>query len=262
MNGQAPGGHRRRPSGARHVIAYNWPLYLAGGAVTVGAALVARRSRGIVRAVAWTAGAAASWWTAASLVASHVVYDRSPLHGWEWLSPALVRAGRPPRPGRHLVVSSGLDEASAVIGALHPGCEQTVADLYDALPVVESSLRRARRRVAPRPESVACSADALPAPDASVDTVIAPFALHELRAADDREAAFGEVARILRPGGALVLVEHCRDAANIAAYGPGAEHFMPRARWLRTARGAGLRLAHERRMGGLVTVFVLVGPER
>ncbi|WP_232832000.1 class I SAM-dependent methyltransferase [Nocardiopsis sp. FIRDI 009] len=256
------GDRRRRPSGARHVVAYNWPLYLAGGAVAVGGALVAPRLRGIARAAAWTAGAAASWWTAASLVASHVVYDRSPLHGWGWLASDLARAGRPADPGDHLVVSSGLDEASEVIGALHPGGGQTVADLYHTLPVVEPSLRRARRRVPPRPGSVACAANALPVPDASVDTVIAPFALHELRAAADREAAFGEVARVLRPGGALVLVEHCRDAANIAVYGPGAGHFMPRARWLRAARGTGLRLAHERRLGGLVTVFVLVGPER
>ncbi|WP_241480143.1 class I SAM-dependent methyltransferase [Nocardiopsis halotolerans] len=253
---------RRSPSGARHVVAYNWPLYLAGAAVAVGGALAGSRLRGTARAAAWTAGASGAWWTVASLVASHTVYDRSPLHGWDWLAPALARAGRPSHPGRHLVVSSGLDEASAVIGALHPDAEQTVADLYDALPVVESSLRRARRRVAPRPGSVACTADALPAADASVDTVIAPFALHELRAAADRDAVFGEVARVLRPGGALVLVEHCRDAANIAVFGPGAAHFMPRSRWLRAARGAGLRRASEQRLGGFVTVFVMVRPER
>ncbi|PDP85677.1 hypothetical protein CQJ94_21140 [Glycomyces fuscus] len=244
------------------MVAYNWPLYLAGTAVAVGGALAGRRWRGAARAAAWTAGAAGAWWTAASLGASHAVYDRSPLHGWTWLAPALARAGGPPDPGRHLVLSSGLDEASAVIGALHPGAEQRVADLYDALPVVEPSLRRARRRVPPRPGSVACTAHALPAPDASMDTVIAPFALHELRAASDQDAAFAEVARILRPGGALVLVEHCRDAANIAVFGPGAAHFMPRSRWLRAARGAGLRRASEQRLGGFVTVFVLVRPDR
>ncbi|OKI17404.1 hypothetical protein A6A08_26030 [Nocardiopsis sp. TSRI0078] len=244
------------------MVAYNWPVYVVGTAVAVGGALAGRRLRGIARTAAWTAGAAGAWWTAASLAASHAVYDRSPLHTWVWLAPALARAGRPAHPGRHLVVSSGLDEASAVIGSLHPGGEQTVADLYDALPVVAPSLRRARRRVVPRPGSVACTADALPSPDASMDTVVAAFALHELRAAADRDAAFGEVARVLRPGGALVLVEHCRDAANIAVFGPGAHHFMPRSRWLGAARRAGLRLAYEQRMGGFVTVFVLVRPDR
>ncbi|WP_304455416.1 class I SAM-dependent methyltransferase [Nocardiopsis sp. YSL2] len=149
-----------------------------------------------------------------------------------------------------------------MISVLYPQCEQIVADLYDALPVVESSLRRARRRVAPRPGSVACTAHALPAGDASMDTVIAPFALHELRDAADRDAVFGEVARTLNPGGAFVLVEHCRDAANIAAFGPGAAHFMPRSWWLRSARGAGLSLVSERRLGGWVTVFVFAGPQR
>ncbi|WP_306368266.1 class I SAM-dependent methyltransferase [Nocardiopsis sp. CC223A] len=253
---------RPAPSGAHHVIAYNWPMYLAGTAVAVGGALAGRRLRGVPRAAALTAAGAGAWWTAASLAASHAVYDRSPLHDWTWLAPALAAAGHPDGPGRHLVVSSGLDEASGPIGARHPGCEQTVADLYDALPVVEPSLRRARRRVPPRPGTVACTPYALPARDASTDTVIAPFALHELRRAADRSAAFGEVARVLRPGGALVLVEHCRDLANIAVYGPGAEHFMPRSRWLRTAHDAGLRPVSERRLAGLVTVFVFVRPPR
>ncbi|CAL9450242.1 hypothetical protein SUDANB121_02441 [Nocardiopsis dassonvillei] len=253
---------RPAPSGARHVIAYNWPLYLAGTAVAVGGTLAARRLRGAARAVSWAVAGAGAWWTAASLAASHAVYDRSPLHDWTWLAPVLSTAGRPGGPGRHLVVSAGLDEASGPISALHPGCEQTVADLYDALPVVEPSLRRARRRVPPRPGTVACTPYALPAPDASADTVIAPFALHELRTAADRNAVFGEVARVLRPGGALVLVEHCRDPANIAVFGPGAEHFMPRSRWLRTAHAAGLRPVSERRLAGLVTVFTFVRPAR
>ncbi|MEU6175434.1 methyltransferase domain-containing protein [Streptantibioticus parmotrematis] len=234
------------PSGARHVVAYNWPMYVAGSAATLAGVLLGRRRR-----AAWAGAAVAGWWLGASLFASHRVYDRSPLHGWGWLDTVL-----PAGPGRHLVVSAGLDEASAPLRARNPGAPQTVADLYDALPEIESSLRRARRRVPDRSESVPARADRLPGGDGSYDTVIAPFAVHELRPAPDREALFAECARVLRPGGALVLVEHCRNAANTVAYGPGAWHFMPRAEWLRLAALSGLDMVDERRIAGLVTVFV------
>ncbi|MDF3291350.1 class I SAM-dependent methyltransferase [Streptomyces silvisoli] len=235
------------PSGARHVVAYNWPLYVAGSAAAAAGAVIGRRHR-----AAWAGSALAAWWLSASVLASHRVYDRSPLHSWRWLDRVL-----PEGPGRHLVVSAGLDEASAALRARHPGAAQTVADLYDALPVTESSLRRARRRVPPRPGSIPARPHRLPGADASYDTVIAPFAVHELRRAADREALLAECARILRPGGAVVLVEHCRDAANTAVFGPGARHFMPRREWLRLAARSGLTVAHEGRIAGYVTVLVL-----
>ncbi|MGW7001884.1 class I SAM-dependent methyltransferase [Streptomyces sp. NPDC054933] len=235
------------PSGARHVLAYNWPMYTAGSAAAAAGAVIGRRCR-----AAWVGSALAVWWLAASLVASHRVYDRSDLHSWRWLDAVL-----PGGPGRHLVVSAGLDEASAVLRARYPRAPQTIADLYDGLPVAEPSLRRARRRVPPRPGSLPARAQRLPGADASYDTVIAPFAVHELRRAVDREALLDECARLLRPGGAVVLVEHCRDAANAAVYGPGAWHFMPRGEWLRLAARSGLTVAHESRIARYVTVLVL-----
>jgi ubiquinone/menaquinone biosynthesis C-methylase UbiE len=81
------------------------------------------------------------------------------------------------------------------------------------------------------------------------------FAAHELRRAKDREQLFEECARVLRPGGRLILVEHLRDAANTAVFGPGAWHFLPRAEWLRLAAHAGLRPEAERRIAGLVTAL-------
>ncbi|MET8546651.1 hypothetical protein ABZW03_39465, partial [Kitasatospora sp. NPDC004799] len=56
------------------------------------------------------------------------------------------------------------------------------------------------------------------------------------------------------------LVEHLRDAANTAVYGPGAWHFLPRGTWLRHAAEAGLRRAAERRIAGLVTAFAFRKP--
>src|SRR5438477_536146 len=47
----------------------------------------------------------------------------------------------------------------------------------------------------------------LPFPDASFDVVVSSIALHSLEARDDRERACEEIARVLRPGGRVALLD-------------------------------------------------------
>lgn len=73
--------------------------------------------------------------------------------------------------------------------------------------------RRLRAKLAAEPpaceyEVVEAGAEALPVADASIDTVISTLVLCTV---DDPERAAAEVARILRPGGRLLLIEHVRD---------------------------------------------------
>ena len=56
-------------------------------------------------------------------------------------------------------------------------------------------------------EVIDATADALPLPDASVDAVVATLVLCSV---PDLPAALGEVRRVLRPGGSLLLLEHVR----------------------------------------------------
>jgi ubiquinone/menaquinone biosynthesis C-methylase UbiE len=70
--------------------------------------------------------------------------------------------------------------------------------------------RRLRARVpaAPVPvEVVAAGGEALPFADASFDTAVATMVLCTVC---DPEAAVGELARVLRPGGRLLFLEHVR----------------------------------------------------
>jgi hypothetical protein len=53
--------------------------------------------------------------------------------------------------------------------------------------------------------------------------------------------------------GRVVIVEHLRDLANFAAFGPGFVHFHSLATWRRAWESAALRLADE-----FVRVFVLI----
>ncbi|MFE6886784.1 class I SAM-dependent methyltransferase [Streptomyces sp. NPDC057694] len=239
-----------RHSGVRDVVAYNWPQYAAGLATAVAAATVAPRLPGPLRRLARTGSALALTLLGTATAASWYVYDRSELYGYDWLA-ALLPAG----PSAYVVVSTGLDEVSAPLAARWPTARRTAIDLYDPALTDEGSIRRARRRVPPPAHAVPGRPGALPAPSADADAVLLVFAAHELRRARDREHLFAECARLLRPGGTLLVAEHLRNVPNTAAFGPGAWHFLPRKEWLRLAAHAGLRHQAERRVAHLVTAF-------
>ena len=232
------------------MIAYNWPMYTAG-ALTAGGAWTAARHLPAAAALPARLGAlAAATLLATSTAAAWYVYDHSDLYRLDWLDELL-----PEGPGDRLVVSCGLDHVSPLLTARHPRGQQTVADLYDPILMTEASIRRARRRFPPAPANIPARPGALPAESGSQDTVLAVFAAHELRLPGERRALFAEIHRVLRPGGTLVLVEHARDAGNVAVFGPGAWHFLARRVWLGHAAEAGLRRTGERRIAGLVTAL-------
>jgi ubiquinone/menaquinone biosynthesis C-methylase UbiE len=69
--------------------------------------------------------------------------------------------------------------------------------------------KRLRRRASGRRvEIVDAPAEALPYPDGSFDTAVVTFALCSVT---DPENALAEIARVLRPGGRLLFLEHVRD---------------------------------------------------
>ncbi len=243
---------RRPGQGVGNIVRFNWPFFALalGGAAGLLALLrlplppLARLALGVA-----LAGLVVS--TLVSLLVSAYVYDFSGLYRLDWLTEFV-------RPGGQLVsVNAGFDETSALLAARFPTTRLTVLDFYDPARHTEASIARARRAYPPYPGTLITDPAALPLPTASADTVLAMLAAHEVRDPAERVVFFRELARVLRPGGRLVVVEHPRDAANFLAYNVGALHFHSRAAWLSTFREAGLRLLEARKHTPFITVFIL-----
>jgi ubiquinone/menaquinone biosynthesis C-methylase UbiE len=87
-----------------------------------------------------------------------------------------------------------------------------------ALEPDASMARQLHKRVSAasvRVEVVSGSAEALPFPNGSFDTVVVTFVLCSV---DDPAAVLAEVHRALAPGGRLVLLEHVRGDGGIARW--------------------------------------------
>jgi SAM-dependent methyltransferase len=251
-------GPSRGPyDGVLQIVRYNWSLYVAGIAVSalVAGLVVVIHPPAVLTAVLILGAVAAVFWLALSLAVSHYVYDRSDLYRWEW-----IRERVAPDP-RHVVnIHAGLDETSLALQEIYPAAEVTILDIYDSAEMPEPSIARARRKARSMVASVNADFRKLPLQTASADLVTVIFVAHELRRPAAKEAFFRELARVIKPGGSVLLVEHLRDAWNLLAFGPGAFHFFPRSAWLRVADATGFRLREEISRTVFVRAFVLVQP--
>ncbi len=215
--------------GTRQILRFNWPFYaIAASALGVGAvALRARRWPPVIERGAQLGLAAGAWWSVASVAVSWWVYDASPLYKWDWL-----RAYFSANPRDWATFHAGVDDATPTLRELF-GSKGAAYDFFDDSVMVEPSIHRARAISRPDVAPIAVDFRALDIESDSLDAAFVMLAAHELREAADRERLFAELRRVLRTGGTLVVAEHVRDAANFAAFGPGAFHFFPVEEWRR-----------------------------
>jgi len=125
-------------------------------------------------------------------------------------------------PPRILNVPVGPGGVLPDLAAAHPASPIVNVDispyyLAQARATYQSTAVAARRPPAARVTFVRAAAEALPFPDASFDAVLSVYLLHELPPAV-RSAVFAEWARVLAPGGLVVVVDSVQ-AAEVAAGG-------------------------------------------
>jgi hypothetical protein len=213
--------------GVWQIVRFNWPMYAAAG-VIMGLCLAALRMDGIPQSIVLAVFAVTAYFTGASLLASYWVYDVSPWAGSSWLASFL-----PPPYQRAWVIQTGFDPSEGRLRRQLGAC--TVIDLYDAPGVGGASVRRARNA------AVDLTGMQSMLPQGNAETIVAAFALHEIRESSQRERFFQTLARGLTPQGRLMIIEHLRDWKNFSVFGLGFLHFRPLREWLLCADKAGLR---------------------
>lgn len=243
---------KRRPfQGVWTIIRFNWHLH--AGALAAIALLLAGAVwlTGLASLVCALLAVPAILSVMLSLLATWHAYDASGLYQPAWLAPLLENA-------RHAAnIHAGFDETTALLKSAFPDINWHVFDFYDPAKHTEISIRRARNSHPPPPDTLAIRTDHIPLADGSLDRALLILAAHEIRDHEERTTFFRELNRVLASGGRVIVTEHLRDLANIAAYSVGAWHFHPRAAWLATFHAAGFRVAREFRNNLLITTFVL-----
>jgi hypothetical protein len=238
----------------QNIVRFNWPMFVTTALIVLLAIVGALTlTTPIWRAILALIASGLALGTIISLAVSHHVYDRSDLYRFAWLTRALASG----LPRRATFCHTGFDECSDVLRAQLRETRWTLLDHYDPTWMTEASIQRARHRCPPPRGTIAAPFDAWPVSERSADLVIGMLAIHELRRDAERVTWFAEAHRVLDAGGRVIVVEHVRDLANVAVFGPGALHFHSVAAWQRSWEQARFRLRDEFRVTKWVRVFVL-----
>ena len=241
---------RSRWAGMWLIVRFNWPLFVTAITVAILAVVTLLIFR---KWIALAALGGCLWFLGGSLFAAHVVYDRSDLRRGDWFR----RATEGLAIRQAALCHCGYDDLLPVLRSICPEVVWRVLDHYDEIQMSEPSIHRARKLFPPTHETTAAHFSKWPLADESCDAVFGLLAMHELRRPSERSAWFSEARRCSAKNGRVVILEHLRDVANFAAFGPGFVHFHSADTWKRDWENAGLQCLDAFQITPFVRAFVL-----
>jgi SAM-dependent methyltransferase len=244
----------RKPlQGLRNIIRFNWHFYVLAFGLALAVSVASLVLPAPLSYYGWAGLGLLLAPVLVSLAVSWYVYDYAGLYELKCLSFRTAPASGT----KLLTISAGFDELTPLLAQSWPADQLLAIDFYDPARHTEVSIKRARQAYPPVPGTLQVSTHALPLLSHSADYALAFLAAHEVRDAAERAVFFQELARVLKPSGELIVVEHLRDTANFLAYTIGFFHFHSRRAWLATFRAAGLRVAQEMKITPFLTAFIL-----
>lgn len=241
------------------IIRFNPWFYALGVATVFAGGCTLAMFAGAWPVWVWWAAASsitlATWWLAASLMASHFIYDRSDWPQGDWLSRALGDV----TPQRVLNVHTGFDETTDRLQHWLPQADVTRLDVFDASRITERSLLRARTFRPPREGTLTGRFDAWPAECQNHDAVLMLLTAHEFRSPAERRSLLSQACSALHSDKAscIILAEHVRDAANFSAFGPGFLHFHSARTWQHDWESARLTAVRSLRVTPFLRIWTL-----
>lgn len=243
----------RKPyQGVFNIIRFNWHFYVMATVLVFALFNVSFFLDQVLSWICVSLAAGVTISTVASLLVSHYVYDRSGLYEFSWLKEIDTGGTR-----SIANVHAGFDETSSILKKYFPIADLKVFDFYDGKKHTEASIERARKAYPPFAGTLKISTDHLLADCASTDIFFNIFALHEVRASDERINFLKAQVAALKSGGKCIVVEHLRDLPNFLAYNIGFLHFFPEREWHTNFSQAGLEIEKKFRITPFITVFIL-----
>ena len=247
----------RQYSGTISTLLYNWPIF--AGALFFGMVAL---TVSLILTSPWNwlflvSGIGVLALAVSILLTTFIVYDWGRQHEYD----RLAELGGVAAANVVIDITCGKLRGSRGLLTHHLQGYYCLIDIYDPEKMTDPALQRARQLEPPllsqrriyRREG---RANNLPLPHQWADVIFCDFSLHEIEDAADRQALFAEFARVLKPGGRLLLAEHGRDWPNLLAFGPGVLSFFPVATWTRHIEQVGLTIRHHERWRGLVHLWV------
>jgi SAM-dependent methyltransferase len=242
---------RKLFQGVWTVIRFNWHLHAIALAIIMILLAGAVYLSGTAASACLILAVSAAFSIMLSLLATWIAYDAGGLYQLDWLESSMQGAANAAN------IHAGFDETTALLMSRFPHINWRIFDFYDPAKHTEISIRRARAAHPPYPGTLQITTGCIPLTDGSLDRVLLILAAHEIRDRQERIRFFRDLKRVLAPGGRVIVTEHLRDLANIAAYTIGAWHFHTRGEWLTTFHEAGFRVTRGFSNNPFITTFIL-----